>query len=381
MTINTRLVISGVAMASALGTTTEQNWQGLIQGCTGVRIQQPFPELLPRPLGLIAEQPAHVLRLQANLLRELLDDAALTDPLPDCGVVIGSSRGQQSHWESWLRQRVITDLELQAWWQTLPQSLALAVARTLKTQAPVLSPTAACATGIWCLAQGKLLIESGQCQQVIVGAVEAPITPLTLAGFSRMGALADTGAYPFDRDRQGFALGEGGALMLLETLESARSRTVKIYGEVLGVGLTADARHLTAPDEKASGMRQAVETCLLQAHRSTSELDHIHAHGTATHLNDQAEAQWISQLCPEVLISATKGATGHTLGAAGALAVGFSLLSLQHQVLLPTVGLQHPDFDLNFVTQAMAHPLQTALCCSYGFGGQNAVVALGKWEE
>lgn len=344
-------------------------------------MQQSYPELPAVPLGLIHNQPALGLPLLDQLLQALLTDASLTSPLKNCGIVIGSSRGQQQQWEAWLRQGAIHDLDLGAWWASLPQSLALRAATTLQTQAPVLSPTAACATGIWTIAQGVLLIQAGHCQQVIVGAVETPITPLTLAGFRRMGALSQTGAYPFDRDRDGFALGEGGALLLLETQTAAIARQAKIYGQVSGMGLTADATYLTAPHDHSTGMLQAVKMALSQAKQTAPEIDLIHTHGTATPLNDQAEARWITQLCPETLVSGSKGATGHTLGAAGSIASVFSLLALRDQIAFPTVGLRTPEFDLNFVTTAQAQPLNTVLSCSYGFGGQNAVVLLQKWPN
>lgn len=369
-----------MSLVSALGQSAEESWQRLCLGQSGLAVQQPYREHPPLPLGLINHQPTTCLTLLDYLLQALLTDANLCAPLPHCGVVIGSSRGLQHRWEAWLRLRhdSVEDLDLGAWWASLPQSLALSAAQHIQTHAPVLSPTAACATGIWTIAHGTLLIESGQCQQVIVGAVETPITPLTLAGFRRMGALCQTGVYPFDRYRQGFALGEGGALLLLETQASAIARQAKIYGQILGVGLTADGVSLTAPDHQARGMLSAVKTCLSQARLSATEIDHIHAHGTGTQLNDQAEAQWIQQLCPDVPVSGSKGATGHTLGAAGAMATVFSLLSLRDHVLFPTVGLAKPGFDLNLITHLQARPLERILCCSYGFGGQNAVIGLGR---
>ncbi|MDS3860496.1 beta-ketoacyl-ACP synthase [Thermosynechococcaceae cyanobacterium BACA0444] len=374
------IVVTGISLVSALGHSAEGSWQRLCLGQSGLQVQQPYPEHPPLPLGLIHRQPTGCLTLLDQLLQALLTDTNLCPPLPHCGIVIGSSRGLQYQWEAWLRLRHQGghDLDLGAWWASLPQSLALSVATKLQTQAPVLSPTAACATGIWAIAHGILLIKSGQCQQVIVGAVETPITPLTLAGFRQMGALCQTGVHPFDRQRQGFALGEGGALLLLETQASAIARQAKIYGQILGVGLTADGLYLTAPDHQARGMLSAVKTCLTQARLSATEIDHIHAHGTGTRLNDQAEAQWIQQLCPDVPISASKGSTGHTLGAAGAMATVFSLLSLRDHVLFPTVGLRNPAFDLNFITSLQARPLEKILCCSYGFGGQNAVIGLGR---
>jgi 3-oxoacyl-[acyl-carrier-protein] synthase II len=238
---------------------------------------------------------------------------------------------------------------------------------------------AACATGIWAIAQGFELIRAGQCQRVIAGAVESPITPLTLAGFQQMGALAATGAYPFDRRREGLVLGEGAAVLVLESAELAQQRSALVYGRILGFGLTADGYHMSAPDPSSRAAIVAVQQCLDRSHLRPEAIDYIHAHGTATQLNDRHEASLIQQLFPlGVPVSSTKGATGHTLGVSGALGAAFCLMALRHQVLPPCVGLQEPEFDLGYVTEASDRPLQHALCFSFGFGGQNAVVAFGR---
>jgi 3-oxoacyl-[acyl-carrier-protein] synthase II len=239
---------------------------------------------------------------------------------------------------------------------------------------------AACATGIWAIAQAAYLVETGQCQQALAGAVETPITPLTLAGFKQMGALARTGAYPFDRHREGLVLGEGAAVLVLESAELARQRAAKIYGQVFGFGLTCDAYHAIAPEPGARSAIAAVKQCLDRSNLVPADIDYIHAHGTATQLNDRHEAQLIQYLFPQgVPVSSTKGATGHTLGASGAMGAAFCLMALQHQLLPPCVGLQAPEFDLDLVTAPRSGEIQQVLCFSFGFGGQNAVLALGKF--
>jgi 3-oxoacyl-(acyl-carrier-protein) synthase len=193
---------------------------------------------------------------------------------------------------------------------------AIAAAREIGSTGPVKAPMAACATGIWSIAQAVELIQTGQCQRVVAGAVEAPITPLTLAGFNRMGALAKTGCYPFDEDREGFVLGEGGALFVLESADLAALRGAQIYGRVLGFGLTNDACYVNAPDLGGKSAIAAVNQCLKRSNLSAVDLDFIHAHGTATELNDKHEALLIQKLFDRgVAVSSTKGATGHTLGA------------------------------------------------------------------
>ncbi|MEB3159824.1 MAG: beta-ketoacyl synthase N-terminal-like domain-containing protein, partial [Synechocystis sp.] len=245
------------------------------------------------------------------------------------------------------------------------------------------APMAACATGLWAIAEGVELIRRRQCQRVIAGAVEVPITPLTLAGFSQMGALAKTGCFPFDQNRQGLALAEGGAFLVLEPLEQAKKRQARIYGQILGWGFSCDAYDRSAPAPDNHCAQIAIKKCLDRSGLTPNQLDFIHPHGTGTVLNDQREAQLIQRLLPtSIPITASKGATGHTLGASGAIAVALSLLSLYHQQLPPCVGLTKPEFPLKFVglnapTQPKV-PINSGLCLSFGFGGQNGAIAVAR---
>jgi 3-oxoacyl-[acyl-carrier-protein] synthase II len=382
------VVVTGIGLVSALGKNLEDSWQQLIAGQSGIRWHQPFSELEPRPLGMIAKQPAHMRVLTQSVVTSALKDAGLFPPLPDCGVVIGSSRSYQGLWEQMARQmdRGVGDKgdatpssSLEDWLETLPHMNAIAAARQIGACGMVLAPMGACATGIWAIAQAALLIQTGQCQRVIAGAVEAPITPLTITGFEQMGALAKTGAYPFDLYREGLVLGEGGALFVLESAELAHQRQAKVYGQILGFGLTADAYHANAPEPEGRSAIAAVKQCLERSHLSPNDIDYIHAHGTATLLNDRIESILIQRLFPKsVAVSSTKGATGHTLGASGALGVAFSLMAMKQQILPPCVGLSHPEFDLDLVRGARQSKIQRVLCFSFGFGGQNAVIALAQ---
>ena len=391
------VVVTGIGLVSALGASLKASWQELLSGQSGIRLYQPFPELEPRPLALIGKQPAELTLLTQLVVASALEDAGLVPPLPDCGVVIGSSRSHQASWEQLARQfygercrgesytaanarTCGGSLPMQAFLDTLPHMMAIAAARQIGSViAPVLAPMAACATGIWAIAQGFELIQTGQCQRVIAGAVEAPITPLTLAGFNQMGALARTGVYPFDRRREGLVLGEGAAVLVLESAELARRRSAPIYGQLLGFGLTADGYHVSAPEPGCRSAISAVKQCLERSHLSLADIDYIHTHGTATQLNDRNEAHLIQQLFPQgVAVSSTKGATGHTLGASGALGAAFCLMALKHQLLPPCVGLKEPEFDLDLVTAPRRSEIRQVLCFSFGFGGQNAVVALGR---
>jgi 3-oxoacyl-[acyl-carrier-protein] synthase II len=373
----TDVVVTGIGLLSSLG-SLNSSWQSLREGKSGIRLLQPFAELPSYPLGIIGDRPSKLVSLTEKLVSDALEDAGLNIPLFDCGVVIGSSRGCQGEWEEIHRKTDIT----RDWLNILPNQAAIATARYIRTNAPVLAPMAACATGIWALARGWELIQTGECKRVIAGAVEAPITRLTLAGFERMGALAQTGCYPFDKRREGLVLGEGGAFFVLENSSLAYSRGASIYGQILGFGLTCDAHHVSAPESNSKSALLAVKQCLERSKINSSDIDYIHAHGTSTQLNDRHEAQLIKYIFPpEVSVSSTKGATGHTLGASGALGVAFCLMALQEQILPPCIGLKESEFDLNLVTKSTTKNIKKVLCFSFGFGGQNAAIALSKSQK
>jgi 3-oxoacyl-[acyl-carrier-protein] synthase II len=382
------VVVTGIGLVSALGTSLEESWQRLIAGKSGIKLHQPFPELAPLPLGLISQQPANLRMLTQQVVDAALEDAGLLTPLPNCAVVIGSSRSHQALWEKLARDMYkkspsqdidVMGARLEDWLETLPHMSAIASARQIGTTGAVLAPMAACATGIWAIAQAAWLIQTGQYERAIAGATEAPITPLTISGFEKMGALAKTGAYPFDLHREGLVLGEGGAVFVLESKTLAQKRQAKIYGQVLGFGFTADAYHPNQPDLEGRGAIAAIKQALEYSRIQADDLDYIHAHGTATRLNDQMESVVINKLFTHpIAVSSTKGATGHTLGASGALGVAFTLLGMQHHILPPNIGLHESEFDLNLVRTAYHSQIRKALCCSFGFGGQNAVIVLSN---
>lgn len=373
------VVVTGIGLISSLGASLEMSWQKLIAGKSGIKLHQPFPEIKPQPLALISHQPTQLQTLTQLAVAAAITDAGLEPPLLDCGVVIGSSRSHQAAWEDLARCQATAPAQ---WLEILPHMSAIATARYIGTIGSVLAPMAACATGIWTLAQAYELIQTRQCDRAIAGAVEAAITPLTLAGFQQMGALASTGAYPFDRHREGLVLGEAAAVFILESAPLAKQRQAKIYGQICGFGLTADAYHANKPEPGGKSAIAAVNQSLARSGLAPEDIDYIHAHGTATKLNDEHEANLINHLFPQgVPVSSTKGATGHTLGASGALGVAFCLMALQHQLLPPCVGLRTPAFDLDFViTPRRRREFYAALCFSFGFGGQNAVIALKNYK-
>lgn len=374
-----QVVITGLGLRCGLGDRL-QAWERLQRGETAIQLRQPFADLPVLPMAMLGKAPIDLELLRQKLVAATLADANLTTPLENCGVVIGSSRGFQGKWERSrckYRQGDLADLE--HWLAYLPHQLAIASAQQIGSTGPMLAPMGACTTGLWAIAQGFELLQRGDCTQVLAGAVESPITPLSITGFQKMGALATTGCFPFDHRREGLVLGEGGAMFLLETLESAQQRDAKIYGAILGWSFTCDAHHMNAPQGNHQAAMKAIAQCLERSSLAPKDIDHIHPHGTSTQLNDQAEAAMIQQLFPyRPLVAGSKGATGHTLGASGALGVAFSLLMLREQRLFPSVGLAQPEFDLNFVRQTQDHPLHNVLCLSFGFGGQNGAIALQK---
>jgi 3-oxoacyl-[acyl-carrier-protein] synthase II len=323
-------------------------------------------------LGLVGATPNTLAHLVPTLAQEALEDSGLNPSTPNGAVVVGSSRGAQGQWEQFLTPPYPVPHN---WLDTLPHQAAVLAGKIITQPALILAPMAACASGLQALMQAYELIRRNEVGWALAGAVEVPITPLTLAGFKKMGALASQGCYPFDRRRQGLALGEGGALLVLESEEAARQRGAKIYGRILGWGLTCDALHVSSPAMDNSSAQRAIQQALARSGLEAEQIQMIHAHGTGTHLNDEREAQLIKSLFPPTVgVCSTKGATGHTLGASGALGAALTCLALQAQTLPPTVGLQEPQFDLNFGSGAAI--LDQALCFSFGFGGQNGVLVL-----
>ena len=365
------VVVTGLGLWTALGATTQATWSNLLAGESAIALRQPFLSLPPVPLALADKLPADPDSLLRAAVTAALADAGLNPPLADCGVVVGSSRSYLNRWEAMARG----ELALDHWLAALPASLSGQVAQWVGSQGPLLAPMAACATGLWALFQGFMLLQTGQCARVLVAAVDAPITPLTLAGFRRMGAMATDGCYPFDCDRNGLVLGEGAAAVVLETRGSNPGKAA--YGQLLGFGLSNDAYHISS--SRQDGTLTVAHQCLQRSGLHASDIDYIHTHGTGTRLNDTNEAYMIQQLFPQAAVSSSKGATGHTLGAAGLIGTVLSLLSLQQQRLPPSVGLRRPEFDLNFVCCDARHtrPIDHVLCSSFGFGGQNVIVALG----
>jgi 3-oxoacyl-[acyl-carrier-protein] synthase II len=247
---------------------------------------------------------------------------------------------------------------------------------------PCEATVTACAAGTHSVGNGARLIATGRCDVVLAGSAEAAMTPLSLAGFANMTAMSSSGlSRPFDARRDGFVMGEGGAVLVLEDLDRAVARGATVYAELAGAASTADAHHITAPAPDGAGAVACMELALADAGLSPAEVTYINAHGTSTPKNDTAEADAIAKVfgSPGPAVSSIKGITGHSLGAAGSLEAVALALSFVHRVIPPTAGLEipDPDIDLDLVVGG-PRPWEPgpALSNSFGFGGHNGTIVM-----
>ena len=467
-----RVVCTGVGLVTPLGASTKTTWARLLAGDCGVRRIESLKGL---PTELAAPVPgtedveggfdltrcpfvergdeASIARFSQFALvaaAEALEHAGWA-PVTDeererTGVAIGSGIGALSDIvdaASALKERGARRVSAYFVPRMLVNMAAGQVSIRAGLRGPMAAPATACATGAHALADASRLVASGEADVMLAGGAEACIDPLAIAGFAKLRALStkflDTphaASRPFDAARDGFVLGEGAAVLVLEAAEHAERRGAKILAELSGVGQSADAHHITAPPEDGAGalraMRAAVRSAArlqarLQArlHPARSEgkgageappseesavlsrLDYVNAHATSTPTGDYAELQAIQQLVisreiaiqqlvsgrgetvPPLLVSSTKGATGHLLGAAGAVESALTVLALHHQQAPPTLNLEHPDpahiKGIAHVTladpPAVGRPLRVALCNSFGFGGVNVSLLFEQWPR
>ncbi|OTA42472.1 beta-ketoacyl-ACP synthase II [Limosilactobacillus reuteri] len=250
----------------------------------------------------------------------------------------------------------------------------------------------ACATGTNAIGEAFRQVKEGRAKVMIAGGSEASVNEIGIAGFAALTSLSQAtdplkASLPFDKARQGFVLGEGGATLVLEDLEHAQKRGANILGEIVGYGATSDAYHITSPDPNGAGAARAMELAIKEAGINPSEISYINAHGTATHANDEGESKAINQVFgsdSNVRVSSTKGMTGHLLGAAGAIEAVLTVAALQKGQLPLNIGCfnQDPNCSVNLVTaeNSDASNARYAISNSFGFGGHNAVLAFKKWE-
>lgn len=380
-----RVIVTGIGLVTAIGQDRETTWANLLAGKSGIElVYVPRLEDAVIPLARVDCVQAAMPRVERLILpavNEAIADAGLVLPPIDCGIVVGSSRSYQREWELLMRNDSQSSLPWSDWSNLLPGNISRLIATQVKTQSVVLSPMAACATGNWAIAQAYEAIQMGKCTMAIAAVVDAPIAPLSIAGFQKLGAMARTGLYPFSREREGLVLGEGAAAIVMESERSLRERGYAgiSYGEILGFGVTNDACHPTSPDPEHAQAERAIRACLDRAGIHAEDVGHISLHGTGTQLNDASEAKLVARVFPHAPhVSATKGATGHVLGATGMMEAAFCLMALREQVLPPCTGMRSPEFDLNFTYSNCKVEHRVALSISFGFGGQNAVVAFGR---
>jgi 3-oxoacyl-[acyl-carrier-protein] synthase II len=279
--------------------------------------------------------------------------------------------------------------------QTLPNLAAGWVSIVLGTRGPLLSESTACAASNMAIGDALDAIRLGRAEVMVCGGTEAPVTPASVAGFAAMRALStrngDPGSAsrPFDAERDGFVLGEAAAVLVLEELERARARKARVYAELVGYGVSSDANHVSDPDPVGANAARAVQMALADADLEPGQVGYVNAHGTSTPAGDAAETRVLKLVFGDTLpggplISSTKGATGHALGAAGAVEAVFTVLALHHGVLPPTINQAVPDpaCDLDYLANtARVEQVEVALSNSFGFGGHNSVLAFRRWID
>jgi 3-oxoacyl-[acyl-carrier-protein] synthase II len=264
----------------------------------------------------------------------------------------------------------------------MPNAGAASVSLSLGWRGPCETLTTACAAGTHSISAGARMIFDGRCDAVLAGGAEASMNGVTIAAFTKMTALSESGhSRPFDADRDGFCLSEGAAVLLLEDRDSALARGATVYGEVLGTASTCDAHHITAPSPGGVGAADCMRRALEDAGLTPDQVKHVNAHGTSTPLNDQAEAQAIASVFGPgaVPVTSIKGVTGHGLGAAGALEAAAVLLSFHHRELPPTMGTSQvdPTLEVDVVLEPRAWEPGPTISNSFGFGGHNGSLVLG----
>jgi 3-oxoacyl-[acyl-carrier-protein] synthase II len=268
-----------------------------------------------------------------------------------------------------------------------------AVSIALGLKGPNYATVSACASGAHAMGAAFRAIQCGDADAVVTGGTEAAVCPMAVGGFASMKAISarndepEKASRPFDRDRDGFVLGEGAGIVVFEELESAKRRGADIYAEILGYGATADAFHITAPAPEGEGMGRAMREALEDSSLDPTAIDYINAHGTSTELNDKYETAAIKAVfgdhAKKLAVSSTKSMIGHLLGAAGGVELIFTVLAIRNSVIPPTINYENPDpeCDLDYTpNEARDARIEHALTNSFGFGGHNAVLALRRYE-
>ncbi|MBE3595845.1 MAG: beta-ketoacyl-ACP synthase II [Hydrogenibacillus sp.] len=409
-----RVVITGLGVITPIGNDVETFWSNLIAGKSGVGRITAF-DASEYPTQIAAEvkdfdpgaymdnkearRVDRFIQFAVAATKMALEQAKLTitsENAERVGVLIGSGIGGLATLED--NAKVLLERGPR---RVSPFLVPMMIANmgsgyvsiVFGAKGPNATVVTACATGTQAIGEASEMIRRGSADVMIAGGSEATIRPLALAGFSSMKALStrndapEAASRPFDKDRDGFVMGEGAGIVILESLEHAQARGAKIIAEVAGYGLSADAYHLTAPEPDGRGAAQAMALALRDAGVAPEEVDYINAHGTSTDYNDVTETKAIKAVFGEhakrLMVSSNKSMIGHLLGAAGGVEAAATALTIERGVVPPTINLETPDpeCDLDYVPHtAREYPVRVALSNSFGFGGHNAVLLLRRYE-
>jgi len=405
------IVVTGLGATTPLGGDVKSTWDALLNGRSGVaalsddwaaelpvriaaRMAVEPSELIPRAQARRMDRAQHAALVAAE---EAWADAGFEGTTQDNGlvpervaVVIGTGIGGVTsliHQHDLLLDKGPNKVSPMLIPMDMPNGPAAYVGLKLGARAGVFTPVSACASGAEAIAYGLDLLQLDRADLVVVGGTEACIHELTISGFAQMRAMSTrnddpTGASrPFDRDRDGFVIGEGAGVLVLERRADAQARGRTPYAVLAGAAVTSDSHHITAPDPAGSGQRRAMQQAVARAGVALSDVVHVNAHATSTPVGDIGEVRAVNALFGEqTVVTATKSMTGHLIGAAGAVEGIATLLAVRDGVVPPTINLQHPDEELSVdvPTEARSMPVPAAICNSFGFGGHNASVLFRK---
>ena len=409
-----RVVVTGLGLVTPVGIDAESTWSALLAGTPGAA---PITKFDPKdqsvrfacevkgfdPLRYIDKKEARRYDLFAQFAlaaaHQAVNQAGLEGRFPEperTGVVIGSGIGGMQTYEENCKAFLTKGPDRVSPFfvpMFIPDIAAGLVSIRYGLKGPNFATVSACASSAHAIGESYNLIRNGTADAMVTGGAEAAITGLTVAAFANMKALStrndspETASRPFDADRDGFVLGDGGAIVVLESLEHAERRGARILGEVLGYGLSADAYHITSPAEHGEGAQRAMRGCLADGRIDPKDVGYINAHGTSTEQGDIAETEAVKAVFGEqagkLVFGSTKSMTGPLLGAAGALEFGVALLSATCGVIPPTINQFTPDprCDLDCApNRKVDRRVDVALSNSFGFGGHNVTLGVRRWE-
>ena len=410
-----RVVITGTGAVTPLGTDVNTYWEGVLAGESGVdyitlfdtsdcpgKIAAEVKDFDPMDYmdAREARRTSRFIQFATISARKALEDAELDLSKEDptrVGLEIGSAAGGIGIVEEQacvLRERGARRIQPTVVPSVLISMAPCQMAISLGIKGPASSPVAACATGVVAVGEAMRRLQRGDVDVMVAGASESIASPLTVTALARLGALSPNdedpagACRPFDLNRDGFVLGEGAAVVVMETLKHALNRGARILGEVLGYGFTTDAYHLAAPDPTGNGAARAMDLAIKDSKLAPTDIDHIISHGTGTKLNDVAETKAIRTVFGEaaykIPINSIKSMIGHLLGAAGAISFVTALKTIQDNIIPPTINLHNPDpeCDLDYVPLvARLKQIDTVLVNALGLGGQNAALVVRGFSE